>query len=68
MPNTAPQVGGKPNPLSNIHARMALAYATDRAVIAQQVGDGRPGPDLAVVAEQPVGHARRARTATWTST
>ncbi len=40
MPNTAPQVGGQPNPLSNIHARMALAYATDRNSIAKLVGDG----------------------------
>ena len=29
MPNTAPTVGGKPNPMSNVHARQALAYATD---------------------------------------
>ena len=40
MPNTAPTVGGQPNPLSNIHARMALAYATDRNAIAKQEGEG----------------------------
>jgi ABC-type transport system substrate-binding protein len=40
MPNTAPQVNGQANPLSNVHARMALAYATDRDTIAKQIGDG----------------------------
>ncbi len=40
MPNTAPQVGGKFNPLSNIHARKALALATDASAVAANVGDG----------------------------
>jgi peptide/nickel transport system substrate-binding protein len=40
MVNSAPTVNGKANPLSNIHARMALAYATDTAAIAKQIGDG----------------------------
>jgi len=40
MPNTAPQVGGKFNPLSNIHARKALALATDTSAVAAGVGDG----------------------------
>ena len=57
MPNTAPTVGGKPNPLSNIHARMALAYATDRDHDRQADRHRRPGADLAVVTHQPVGHA-----------
>ncbi len=38
--NTAPTVGGKPNPFADIHARLALAYATDRTAIAKQVGSG----------------------------
>jgi peptide/nickel transport system substrate-binding protein len=40
MPNTSATVGGKPNPLNDIHARMALAYATNRDQIAKQIGDG----------------------------
>jgi peptide/nickel transport system substrate-binding protein len=40
MTNTAPTVDGKPNPMSNIHARMALAYATNTTAIARQIGVG----------------------------
>jgi len=40
MTNTLPVVSGKPNPLSNQHARTALAYATDRDAIAATVGVG----------------------------
>ena len=40
MTNTGPQVGGKANPLSNEHARKALAYATDRDAVANLVGGG----------------------------
>jgi len=40
MPNTAPTVGGQPNPLSNVHARMALAYATDSSTVAKEIGEG----------------------------
>ncbi len=40
MPNTAPTVGGKANPLSNVHARMALAYATNAAQVAKEIGAG----------------------------
>ena len=40
MTNTAPTVGGKPNPLSNIHARQALAYATNATQVAAGIGDG----------------------------
>ncbi len=40
MPNTAPVVDGKPNPLNNVHARAALAYATDTAAIAKLIGTG----------------------------
>ena len=38
--NTVSTVDGKPNPLSNLHARLAIAYATDRKAIAGQVGAG----------------------------
>ncbi len=38
--NTLTTVDGKPNPLSNLHARLALAYATNRVVLAAQQGQG----------------------------
>jgi peptide/nickel transport system substrate-binding protein len=38
--NSSPQIGGKTNPLSNAHARKALALATDRNAVAAQVGEG----------------------------
>jgi peptide/nickel transport system substrate-binding protein len=38
--NTTPTVDGKPNPLANLHARQALAYATDAGTIAKQAGKG----------------------------
>ncbi len=40
MLSTAPVIDGRANPLSNIHARRALAYATDASQIARQVGAG----------------------------
>jgi ABC-type transport system substrate-binding protein len=40
MTNTNPVVGGKANPLANLHARKALAYATDRQALAAGVADG----------------------------
>jgi peptide/nickel transport system substrate-binding protein len=38
--NTAASIDGKPNPFSDLHARLALAYATDRTSIARQIGAG----------------------------
>jgi peptide/nickel transport system substrate-binding protein len=38
--NTGPEVGGNANPLSNLHARKAVAYATDPQTIASVVGEG----------------------------
>jgi ABC-type transport system substrate-binding protein len=38
--NTAPSIGGKANPFNDIHARLALAYATDRTAVAKQIGSG----------------------------
>jgi peptide/nickel transport system substrate-binding protein len=40
MTNTLPDVDGQPNPMSNPHARLALAYATDSAALAANVGEG----------------------------
>jgi ABC-type transport system substrate-binding protein len=42
--NTAATANGKPNPLNNIHARRALAYATDRQAVAASQGDGVLSP------------------------
>ncbi len=42
--NTLPEVNGAPNPLANQHARLALAYATDRASLAAQFGAGVVSP------------------------
>jgi peptide/nickel transport system substrate-binding protein len=38
--NTAASVAGKTNPLANRHARLALAYATDRQALTTLAGDG----------------------------
>jgi peptide/nickel transport system substrate-binding protein len=38
--NTAATVNGQPNPLANIHARKALAYATDPQAVAHLAGKG----------------------------
>ena len=38
--NALPTVNGKPNPMSNVHARLALAYATDRQALATILGAG----------------------------
>ena len=38
--NTLATVNGKPNPFSDIHARRALAYATDAKQIADSAGSG----------------------------
>jgi len=40
MLNTAEGPTNAPNPFTNIHARKALAYATDRVYIANLVGEG----------------------------
>lgn len=40
MLNVAEGESNAPNPFVNLHARRALAYATDRVAIAKQVGDG----------------------------
>lgn len=38
--NTSPTIDGVGNPLANIRARKALAYATDREAVAASIGDG----------------------------
>jgi ABC-type transport system substrate-binding protein len=57
MTNTAPDVGGKQNPVSNIHARKALAYATDQQALADNLGPGS-SPKSPIPSAQ-VGPSRR---------
>lgn len=38
--NTLPEIEGQPNPVANVHARRALALATDRQALADSVGEG----------------------------
>jgi ABC-type transport system substrate-binding protein len=42
--NTVPSFGGTSNPLANQHARLALAYATDRQQVAKSIGKGVLSP------------------------
>ena len=53
--NTAATAGGKANPLSNIHARKALAYATDRVAVAAGEGDGVLSPSSPFSPDNPWG-------------
>ncbi|MGZ4681197.1 MAG: ABC transporter substrate-binding protein [Acidimicrobiales bacterium] len=55
MTNTLAEVSGKPNPLSNQHARTALAYATDRDAIAAAVGEGVQVPNSPFSPDNPWG-------------
>jgi ABC-type transport system substrate-binding protein len=55
MTNTAAEVGGKPNPLANLHARLALAYATDQKAVAASVGDGVETPTSPFSPDNPWG-------------
>jgi peptide/nickel transport system substrate-binding protein len=43
--NTLPDVEGQPNPVANLHARLALARATDRQALADSVGVGVETPN-----------------------
>jgi len=42
--NTLPEIDGSPNPVANLHARLALARATDRTALAESVGEGVESP------------------------
>jgi len=55
MVNTLPTVNGKPNPMANLHARLALAYATNRAAIAAQEGAGVHSPNSPFPPDSPWG-------------
>jgi peptide/nickel transport system substrate-binding protein len=40
LANVRPIADGQPNPMSNIHARLAMAHAIDRQTLADAAGDG----------------------------
>ncbi len=42
--NVLPEVDGVANPVANVHARLALAHATDRRALADSVGEGLETP------------------------
>jgi peptide/nickel transport system substrate-binding protein len=54
-PNTAAEIGGQPNPMANVHARRALAYATDRPALAEEFGGGATPPTSPFAPEGPYG-------------
>ncbi len=53
--NTLKELGGKPNPLANKHARLALALATDRHALAAVLGEGVQSPTSPFSPENPWG-------------
>ena len=55
LANTRPTAGGAPNPLSNEHARKAVAHATDPKAVAQLVGQDIEIPFSPFSAENPWG-------------
>jgi peptide/nickel transport system substrate-binding protein len=40
LANVRPTANGQPNPMSNLHARLAMAHAIDRQALADAAGDG----------------------------
>jgi peptide/nickel transport system substrate-binding protein len=55
MTNVRPEMRGESNPMSNKHARLALAYATDRAAIAAAIGEGVDTPTSPFAPNSPWG-------------
>ncbi len=53
--NTTADLGGKTNPMANLHARRALAYATDRQAVAAVVGEGVDAPTSPFAPDSPWG-------------
>jgi peptide/nickel transport system substrate-binding protein len=53
--NTLAEVGGQANPVSNKHARLALAQATDRKALAAVLGDGVTSPTSPFAPNNPWG-------------
>lgn len=57
LTNVRPTVGGEPNPVSNVHARLAMAHAIDRDALAANVGDGVQVPTSPFSPDNPWGQA-----------
>jgi peptide/nickel transport system substrate-binding protein len=55
MANDNPEVKGAFNPASNQHLRLALAHATDRAAIAELIGEGVETPTSPFAPDNPWG-------------
>jgi peptide/nickel transport system substrate-binding protein len=55
LTNVRPTVGGNPNPMSNLHARLALAHAIDRETIASTLGEGVEVPTSPFSPDNPWG-------------
>ena len=55
LANVRPTVGGEPNPMSNLHARLAVAHAIDRETLAATVGEGVGVPTSPFAPDTPWG-------------
>jgi ABC-type transport system substrate-binding protein len=53
--NTSSDLGGETNPMADVHARRALAYATDRQAVAAVVGEGVDSPTSPFAPDSPWG-------------
>jgi len=55
LANSAAEANGKPNPVSNQHARLALAHATDPKAIVEVLGEGVEIPTSPFAPDNPWG-------------
>jgi peptide/nickel transport system substrate-binding protein len=55
LANAAAEVEGKPNPMANQHARLAIAHATDQKAIAEVMGEGVETPTSPFAPDNPWG-------------
>jgi peptide/nickel transport system substrate-binding protein len=55
LTNVRPTVEGQPNPMSNVHARLAMAHAIDRDTVAGTVGEGVQVPTSPFSPDNPWG-------------
>ena len=55
LTNVRPTIGGEPNPMSNVHARLAMAHALDRDALAASVGPGVQVPTSPFSPDNPWG-------------
>ena len=55
LTNVRPTVEGRPNPMSNVHARLAMAHAIDRNTVAATVGESVQVPTSPFSPDNPWG-------------